>query len=699
MGITFTLSSGISATENGIYLNNNRVFSFVFDRIQRQIFLTDQACKTRFLCQFHTIDNSPEFGLQLSDSNDFPQHPAPSYCGQFSCCLNDIPSCLRELHDIFDLPLKQKGRRIMYLSVLQEIFRYLEAEPDLERIYITDRPGWFSLKNGWFYFTAEFAIGKDQIMSSWRCKPKNAYLKYADNLCVSEAVRKLLEILALDFDSSFPIWAQSILAHLRPLRIACFPYPMPALLLTGDSQSFKTQLSYRLGKFLTDSDGNLEDYPSLQNGIRSIKEQASSLSDTLCFLDDAYQTHSQAVQQKLANVLESSVRNGFSSCSHLAFLITGEPGALNFMGSSWVNRTVEVNFSATSEQKEARRAIVNALKLQPLLCRTCLFHFLQFVAGILEDGGLSALSSEIFQDFGQYFPRPEGMEREYDNYASLFWSFKVFLHFAVSCHAISSDRAKVLEEHFAEVLKKIALNFTLSHRSEGCELLLDEIFHNLKIHPAQAGSFTYHIAPAGQQPGESYNYYHRPIKTFQNTYGHQTIIDSSQDYSAVYIANSQFLLGVHNREPARTLLVIEYEKFAAVYLQLLEISKRLNPSRHYPNRPGSFLKELHKKGLLLAEDRFDKEKPEYHNYRVPYPFWTGSKFDDSSRKVIVFRLTPQLKSSLEKMLKPKPSNKNSSQDARKNTKEIPTPFYEQSWLTDLSEANVKRCASILCKLF
>ena len=142
-----------------------------------------------------------------------------------------------------------------------------------------------------------------------------------------------------------------------------------------------------------------------------------------------------------------------------------------------------------------------------------------------------------------------------------------------------------------------------------------------------------------------------------------------------------------------------YEKFAAVYLQLLEISKRLNPSRHYPNRPGSFLKELHKKGLLLAEDRFDKEKPEHRNYRVPYPFWTGSKFDDRSRKVIVFRLTPQLKSSLEKMLKPKPSNKNSSQDARKNTKEIPTPFYEQSWLTDLSEANVKRCASILCKLF
>ena len=119
-----------------------------------------------------------------------------------------------------------------------------------------------------------------------------------------------------------------------------FPYPMPALLLTGNSQSFKTQLSFRLGKFLTDSDGNLEDYPSLQNGIRSLRKKAGSLSDSICFLDDAYQTHSQAVQQKLANVLESSVRNGFSSSSHLAFLITGEPGALDFMGTSWVKQIV-----------------------------------------------------------------------------------------------------------------------------------------------------------------------------------------------------------------------------------------------------------------------------------------------------------------------------------------------------------------------
>ena len=699
MSITFTLPSGISATDNGIYLNDRRILPLVFDRIQRKILLTDRTRKAKFYCDFHIVTSPSESIPQLCEFNVFPQQSFPSYHGQFCCSLDDIPACLQELHGLFDLPLKREGQRLLYLSALQDIFQYLEIEPGLETVYISDRSGWFQIDKHWFYFTSEFAIGKEGLVPDWHCETSKAYLKYGESLCISNALRKLLEIFDFDFDSVYPIWAQSILAHLRPLRTICFPYPMPALLLTGNSQSFKTQLSFRLGKFLTDSDGNLEDYPSLQSGIRSLQKQADSLSDTLCFLDDAYQTHSQAVQQKLANVLESSVRNGFSSSSHLAFLITGEPGALDFMGTSWVNRTVEINFSATPEQKEARRAIVNALKLEPLLCRTCLVHFLQFTAGILEDGSLSALSSEIFQDLEQYFPRPEGMEREFDNYTSLFWAHKIFLRFAVSCHAITSDRAKALEKHFAEVLKKIALNYTLTHRAEQWELLLEEVFRNLKIHPAQVGSFSYHIAPPGRlRPGEYYDYRRRKEKKFVNIYGHQAIIDSSSGYNAVYLENTQYLLGVHHHEPAKALLIVEYENFAGVYQHLQETARRLNPSAPYAKRTGSFLKELRSKGILLTESRFDKEKPDRRNYRIPYPFWTEEGFDDRSKKVIVFRLTPQLKKSLEKILQSKPDDAIYKQDIADDTERVPVPFYENSQPIFLSDSNVMRCASILHKL-
>lgn len=220
----------------------------------------------------------------------------------------------------------------------------------------------------------------------------------------------------------------------------------------------------------------------------------------------------------------------------------------------------------------------------------------------------------------------------------------------------------------------------------------------MKIHPAQVGSFSYHIAPPGRlRPGEYYDYHHRKEKTFVNTYGHQAIIDLTGGYNAVYLANSQLLLRVHHHEPARALLIVEYENFAGVYQHLQETAKRLNPSAPYVKRTGSFLKELRCKGILLTENRFDKEKPDRRNYRIAYPFWTEGGFDDR-RKVIVFRLTPRLKKSLEKILQSKPDDAIYKQDIADDTERVPVPFYENSQPIFLSDSNVMRCASILHKL-
>lgn len=200
MSITFTLPSGISATDNGIYLNDRRILPLVFDRIQRKIFLTDQTQEIKFYCDFHVVTSPSESIPQLCEFNVFPQQSFPSYHGQFCCSLDDIPACLQELHGLFDLPLKREGQRLLYLSALQDIFQYLEIEPGLETVYISDRSGWFQIDKHCFYFTSEFAIGKEGLVPDWHCETSKAYLKYDESLCISDALRKLLEIFDFDFD-------------------------------------------------------------------------------------------------------------------------------------------------------------------------------------------------------------------------------------------------------------------------------------------------------------------------------------------------------------------------------------------------------------------------------------------------------------------------------------------------------------------
>ena len=200
MSLSFTLPSGISATDNGIYLNDRRILPLVFDRIQRKILLTDRSRKTKFLCDFHAVSGPSESIPQLCEFNVFPQQSFPSYHGTFSCSLDDIPACLQELHNLFDLPLKREGQRLLYLSALQDIFQYLEIKPGLETVYISDHSGWFHIDGHWFYFTSKFALGKEGLVPEWHCETTNAHLKYDDTICISDAIKKLFEIFDLDSD-------------------------------------------------------------------------------------------------------------------------------------------------------------------------------------------------------------------------------------------------------------------------------------------------------------------------------------------------------------------------------------------------------------------------------------------------------------------------------------------------------------------
>lgn len=683
------LPSGISLTSTGIYLNEQLLFPIAFDRIQRQVFLTDHSRETAYYCEFHTVSDTEQ------TNSSVPSQMSPlSFHSHFTCRLSNIPACLSELEAILDLPSK-KSKRYLYLGALQEIFSCFQAFPDIKSVYISDRSGWFNIDGSWFYFTAEFVIGKEGIIPDWHCDPGRTYLKYDQTISASDTVSQLLELFESDFKATSIIWAQSILGHLRPLREKYFDFPTPTLLLTGQFSSFKTQFASRLGAFLTSENGGLENHLNLRNSPKILKQQLGNVSDTVCLLDDAFNTPSQRIREKMVTTLETSVRDTFSPSSPLTFLLTGEPGAMSKLGPSWVSRTVECNFSADENCKRLRSEILETLKQKPFLCRSCLRHFLAFIAGAIESDSLAALSSETVQDFESYFPRSITSDRSYDNLACLFWAFRIFLEFAVSCHAISPERQRCYEKRFSDILKQLALEEELNRRSGQPELLLLEILRHLKIHTAVSGSYSYPKTPVGYGKfGEYCNLSLLSSKRIYSTYGHHAIIDADEGYHGVYLENAQRLLGYASYKPKQSLLIVSYKEFAAQYSQIIAVGKILNPYLAYGNSPCRFLKELRQKNLLLTEGRYNEKHPEYANYRIrSYPFYCNGSLNTTLQQVLVFRIPPKMKEEIKKILD---SSKNMCRAT--DQEDGFHSFYESSSLSNLCIADIEKCATALNNL-
>lgn len=699
MGIFFTTTTGISTTPCGIYFNETLLFPMVFDRIEKQVFHNELANhpmteKIFFHCSFHTVpqelaDQTPV----LTEPDVFPQEPSLTFHGNFNVNMADIPSALQELQRILNLQLK-KGASAIYLAALQNTFEFLSDDPSVETIHITDRTGWFFIAGRWHYFTADFAVGKDGILPRWHAECPNGHLLHDEALSARDAVLQLLQVMDIDFPATSVIWAQSILGHLRPLREQYFDFPTPALLLTGRFASYKTQFSSRLGRFLTGESGSLDDFPCLQNGPRLIGQKIKGLSDTVCLIDDIFNTPSQSLRQKMSTVLETAVRNAFSPGSSLVFLFTGEPGALSKMGDSWNSRTVEANFTADEEKKKTRQGLLTHLKKSPFLPRTCLLHFLSYLAGAIEEDSLSALSAETAQIFDRYFPCQKHSDRQSDNLRCLFWAFRVFLRFAVCSNGISEEKRIEYEKRFVKVLENIAYKAELSRRAGQPELILQEIFRRLNIHFARKGAQSYHKAPDDYgNPELCFRIESLWQEKYLNTYGHHAVISVDDGYEGVYLENDQYLLGYHGFAPARTLVVVDYEAFSAYYAQIIETERRLNPHLGYGKTPCPFLKELADKGLLLTGNRYDQKNPKHRNLRISdYPFFRNGKLK-RDRSVLVFQIPQELKSSFGTIFKEKKKREEQRNQSSENL-----TFYEKTYFSDFCDTDVQKCASVLQRL-
>ena len=102
--------------------------------------------------------------------------------------------------------------------------------------------------------------------------------------------------------------------------------------------------------------------------------------------------------------------------------------SIDFLHSLDFNKeSATIYFTADEEKKKTRYELLANLRKNPLLARTCLFHFLAYLAGAIEEGRLSALSAETAQGFDRYFPRQKPSDRQSDNLRCLFWAFRVFL--------------------------------------------------------------------------------------------------------------------------------------------------------------------------------------------------------------------------------------------------------------------------------
>ena len=142
--------------------------------------------------------------------------------------------------------------------------------------------------------------------------------------------------------------------------------------ISGKTQTGKTELAIHVGRILADRNGNLRNIFILQDSLKKYKQDYSGLSDCTNILDDNRKSGSYNIQNKSITVMDDTLRSFFLD-NHKAALpiITGETDSFFRMAGSWGNRLIKVFFNFDVESLDNRRSIIRSLKTEnPLLFRT-----------------------------------------------------------------------------------------------------------------------------------------------------------------------------------------------------------------------------------------------------------------------------------------------------------------------------------------
>lgn len=538
--------------------------------------------------------------------------------------------------------------------------------------YRSSHTGWICANKNWIYLTAEYGISSAGIRSDCHCKAPFGHLVTDCTLSPQEACRQLWQCLEIDPAAALPIWCSTVLSLLAPLRKKFLKYNSPCLLVTGATQSGKTQLANNFCHFLTNKTGDLNRYFILQGSSSIFSNLYGNLSDTTLLLDDGRKLPTGKLSGRILTALESSVRTSFSGADgrNNVFVITGESNALLNMLESWSNRLVEVELDNSPEALAARRSLIAKLKDQSCLVRTNIFYLLRFLAELFSRTDLSDFVDIAKQEFFEFLPFPG---RESDNYLCLYVAFCIFGEFSKKLCPCLSEKIDSYKKYFATVLQQLFQRQMANRPTEADILLLLHLVSQLKVHVALETEFEYYAS------------HHQTVPYYIRGYGNQCILDSDEEYSGIFLEDSRLIYGYPRNGIKKSFLIVRREDLEVAFCNYCDVEVKLGHSKRKRSF-NTFLTALKAFHLLLSCDRYDKKNPDYRNRSIDYPEYSVRNDVLKETKVLIFSLNLEYCTILKNRLK-------SITGTEK--------FYDQFVLdydSNLSIDNLEHCGSLLFSL-
>lgn len=537
----------------------------------------------------------------------------------------------------------------------------------LVQVYHTSpHTGWLKHKSSWIYLTSGYGIGRNGIEKNYFSDAASGYLIYDSSLPEQEAYIQCMELLQEQPDELIPIFALGLLSILEPLKKKFLNFSSPGGLISGKTQTGKTELATRIARFLTDSSGNLQNFFILQDSLKNFEKSFGDIIDSTVILDDHRKSSSYTLQEKSHLIMDSIIRKSFANSAHVSLpIVTGESNTFSKMPESWKNRLVHIHLDDAEEKLETRRKIIRKLKgEQNCLFRTEYRYFIQYIAASLENHELDSITSSIQERFAQIVPRMDScVEREYDNLLLVFWSYAIFLQYGIDLKIMASKEGDAYLDTFGKNLKKILMWQIQNLPKNLTRTLFLETVKRMNIHIATCSRAMYdttyrdcnlYCNDCTREQYCNYSYGNLPARLrvdagqdLPEYYGHHILIDHRNHFEGVFLAESQKIFGYPCNARAHALLIVDKEAFESSFFRQL--------SNLPDSYPGSKQKALyHFKGalreqhLLLGMQRHGKkEREDTLNYSIAYPPAVASSsfgLDDCMvpKKVYVFQIDAKM---------------------------------------------------------
>lgn len=183
---------------------------------------------------------------------------------------NKLSNTLKELRSLALLSDKDCVRNVT--EALLCICTDTSNHPLLQVYHTSLYTGWLKHKSFWIYLTSGYGIGSNGIEKNYFSDAASGYLIYDSSLREQEAYIQCMELLQEQPDELIPIFALGLLSILEPLKKNFLNFSSPGGLISGKTQTGKTELATRIARFLTDSSGNLQNFFILQDSLKNFEK-------------------------------------------------------------------------------------------------------------------------------------------------------------------------------------------------------------------------------------------------------------------------------------------------------------------------------------------------------------------------------------------------------------------------------------------